>query len=318
MCAATEQMFTARRFTSNPLLTPQLARTAGENINGPSIIRNAAWCKNGLGPYLMYFGHHEGQYIRLAHADNLQGPWHLYGGEVLPCASLPWRADHIASPHACVDDAAQVIRLYFHSPVAPMIKASDPLYARQALNVPQRTFVALSRDGIHFDAHKKELGPSYFAVWPWQNAWYALPREGKPLLRSADGLRDFCAIPNPLEGNPSFAYIRHVSALVQGKRLFLFFTRIGDVPERILYTTIQMADSPWQAADPVELLRPEMPYEGAELPLQPSRFGMSTVPECALRDPCIFCEGGKRYIFYVVQGERGIAGCELIPCGSPT
>ena len=31
-----------------------------------------------------------------------------------------------------------------------------------------------------------------------------------------------------------------------------------------------------------------------------------------LRDPCIFREDGRTYLFYIVAGERGIAGAELL------
>ena len=36
------------------------------------------WIENALGKYYLYFADHKGSYIRLAYADNLTGPWHIY------------------------------------------------------------------------------------------------------------------------------------------------------------------------------------------------------------------------------------------------
>lgn len=315
MSSGTHAAFRTRRFTENPLITPRLTGVAHDNINGPSLIRNPDWSGNGLGRYLLYFAHHEGDRIRLAHADNLRGPWRLHGPGVLPLESLPWRADHVASPDVHVDEEQRVIRLYFHTPTAPMIASTDPAYAERALDVPQQSFAAVSRDGLHFTVQEAALGPSYFRVWQWRGAWYALPRLGTPLLRSTDGFAPFTPVPSPLEGRPEFKDIRHTAVLVKGDGLTLFFTRIGDAPERILYTRIHMrGTSPdWTAEPCVELLRPEEDYEGADLTVRPSRFGVSPGGECALRDPCVFQETGRVYLFYCVQGESGIAACELEP-----
>lgn len=305
--------YRVRRFAENPLITPSLTGVADDNINGPSVIRNPKWSGNGLGRYLMYFAHHEGKHIRLAHADNVCGPWRLHTAGVLPCESLPWRADHVASPDVHVDEAAREIRLYFHTPTAPMLLSTDPDYAAKALDVPQKTFAATSRDGLHFTVREAELGPSYFRVWQWGGAWYALPRLGTPLLRSADGFAPFTIVPNPLDAHADFVNIRHTAVLVEGDHLTLFYTRIGDAPERILTTRIRMDADParWSASPPVELLRPEAGYEGAGLPIAPSRFGVSPQAEHALRDPCIFEDAGRLYMFYCVLGEGGIAACEL-------
>ena len=50
----------------------------GDNINGPSLIRVPDWIPSALGKYYLYFAHHQGTYIRLAYADQLEGPWRLY------------------------------------------------------------------------------------------------------------------------------------------------------------------------------------------------------------------------------------------------
>jgi hypothetical protein len=50
----------------------------GPNTQGPSIIKAPEWIEGRLGDYYVYFADHKGRYIRLAYADNLQGPWRIY------------------------------------------------------------------------------------------------------------------------------------------------------------------------------------------------------------------------------------------------
>lgn len=57
----------------------------------------------------------------------------------------------------------------------------------------------------------------------------------------------------------------------------------------------------------VEVLRPEVAFEGADLPAKASRAGASWERENALRDPAIFVEGGKAHLLYSYAGEQGIA-----------
>jgi hypothetical protein len=59
------------------------------------------------------------------------------------------------------------------------------------------------------------------------------------------------------------------------------------------------------------VLQPEMDYEGADLPLKPSKGGRAPGRVRQLRDPAIFCEGKKVYLLYSVAGESGIAISEL-------
>lgn len=66
------------RLAGNPIITPQTDPSLGTNINGPTLIRVPAWVKRPLGAYYLYFADHRGKYIRLAYADRLTGPWHVY------------------------------------------------------------------------------------------------------------------------------------------------------------------------------------------------------------------------------------------------
>ncbi len=66
------------RLLDAPIITPDLHPSIGNNIQGPSLIRVPDWVQSKLGTYYLYFADHKGSYIRLAHADNLRGPWKVY------------------------------------------------------------------------------------------------------------------------------------------------------------------------------------------------------------------------------------------------
>ena len=66
----------------------------------------------------------------------------------------------------------------------------------------------------------------------------------------------------------------------------------------------------WQESAPIEVMRPEAACEGTKYPIKPSNYG-SAIEVCQLRDPCIFEEAGKVYLFYTIAGEMGIALAEL-------
>lgn len=306
--------YVIERFLQNPIITPAMLGRDGENINGPSLIKAPNWLKGKLGKYYLYFAHHEGEYIRLAYADDLHGPWKIYKPGVVHAKDTGWNPDHIASPDVIIDDDRQEIRLYFHSPVTPAPKSTDPQYREKLANTRQDSFVAVSKDGLDFTVRRESLGPSYFRVWRWQGYYYAIPRLGTPLLRSKDGFAPFeRASRSPFDGDPIFSNIRHVAVLAESQTLTVFYSRIGDAPERILMTKIDMTPdwALWRAVHPVAVLAPQAGYEGVALPIVPSLRGSSTEPEHAVRDPAVYREGDRLYLFYSVEGERGIGIAEL-------
>src|SRR5262249_41917825 len=101
------------RFPENPIIRPDMSPRLGENVNGPSLIRVPDWIRSPLGRYYLYFAHHRGNYIRLAYADDLHGPWLIYEPGVLPLASSGF-AFKIASPDVHADTERRQLRLYFH------------------------------------------------------------------------------------------------------------------------------------------------------------------------------------------------------------
>jgi hypothetical protein len=317
------------RLPGNPVIRPGMDGRMGANIQGPSVIRVPDWVPGALGRFYMYFADHKGDYIRLAVADAPEGPWRVHGpgslalpdsgfpttppvvpadarsGDVLPGRAPPGTPGipdpmedatipHIASPDVHVDEANRRIVMYFHG---------------LAGFRTQRSRVAVSADGIAFRALPDLLGPSYFRVFRHGGWTYALAMPGI-MFRSKDGLTGF-------ERGPTLfpATQRHTALRLRGDVLEVFWTRVGDVPESILLSTIDLSGDwmSWRAVGEDVLLRPEADWEGAGLPLAPSWRGAINLPANQLRDPCILEEAGRVFLYYAVQGEAGIGVAELLP-----
>jgi hypothetical protein len=286
-----------RRLDGNPILNRDTTLGVGRNINGPSLIAAPPWLEQPLGRYYLYFAHHRGTFIRLATADRLDGPWSVYQPGTLQLAESHFPTDgrrpHIASPDVHVDTATKTVRMYYHG-------------LDTATRV-QHTRVATSADGIHFEARPELLGRPYFRVFAHDGWWYAVARAGL-LYRSADGLGRFERGQRLLDRDA-----RHTALLVRGDELLVFWSRVGDTPERILCSRVQLSGDwgSWRAGPATEVVEPEYPWEGADQPLEASVQGWEDEPARQLRDPAIFCEDDRTYLLYSVAGESGIAIAEL-------
>lgn len=294
------------RLANNPIIRPEmLPGKDGDNINGPCLIRVPAWVVNPLGKYYLYFGHHSGKYIRLAYADSLEGPWKVYEPGTLRLEQAPGCMAHIASPDVVIDDQAKQLRLYFHGP--------------SRSGEGQKTFLALSSDGIHFKASSEILGIFYWRVVAENKGWFAMAKGGL-MYRSTTGLTAFQEGPNPFPQSVGRAKEantpgpRHVALDRVGERLWVYYSNIGDAPEHIsrVFIDTQADWKTWKVSEAQEVIKPEEIYEGVKLPLTRSHAGETKVKEHALRDPAIFKEDGHTYLLYSVSGESGIAIAELI------
>lgn len=296
-----------RRFATNPIITPALDPSIGSNINGPSLIRVPAWLPNPLGRYYLYFAHHQGEFIRLAYADDLRGPWRIYSPGTLRLDQTPCHG-HIASPDVHVDETNLRLIMYYHGPVlASHEAAATEATQRFPIVGGQRSFVATSTDGIHFVSGDEILGNSYFRVFHWQGWTYALAMPGI-FYRSRNGFTDF------EQGPVLFSdAMRHAALLLRDDVLTVFYSNAGDCPEQILAAHIELAADwrAWQASPPVPVLWPEMEYEGGDLPLLPSLRGAIHERVRQLRDPGIFIEDGRVFLLYSVAGESGLGLAEI-------
>jgi hypothetical protein len=325
---------TARRLTQNPLITIASSRSLGDNVNGPSIVRVPDWIEHPLGRYYMYFAHHMGAYIRLAYADRIEGPWRIHEPGVVPVASTAFYRPqpdppenledfytHVASPEVYVDHPNRRLVMWFHGWFTegqqwPVGEAAARAWA-QKNGYGQYTQAAESRDGLAFDIRPTITRTSYLRVFPRDGALYGMARLGL-LLRSPDPATAFEPGPNPFAGGPYAGRVRHVALLQRESMMYVFFTAIGDDPERVMMTTFEMGGdwTTWRAADAVEVLRPEAAYECSNLPGAPSAAGDVKGAVRQLRDPAVFEENGRSFLFYSFCGEQGIAAAEIQISGS--
>ena len=153
----------------------------------------------------------------------------------------------------------------------------------------------------------ESLGPSYFRVFRHQGWHYALAMPGV-LLRSRDGLTGFERGPTLFNRN-----MRHSAVLLRGQTLWVFWTQVGDAPERILVSRVDLRGDwmGWKDEAPREILRPERPWEGALAPIEPSVRSSAYGLVNQLRDPALFEEDGRIYLLYAYGGESGIGLAEL-------
>jgi len=310
--------FTFSYLIDAPIIDVKQWLQLGGNANGPSLIKVPDWVEDPLAKYYLYFAHHEGTNIRLAYSDKLSGPWILNKTSALNIfdSLFPVRAPeyseldeqvkqdiangedgnypHIASPDVVVDEASQQIRLYYHG------RLEDGT---------QATRVAISGNGLNFIAQPEILGLPYFRVFKQEDYYFAMAMPGV-LYRSKDGLSKFeKGLTTTKES------IRHFAFYQKENECFVFWTRVGDAPERILCSKLLKNENwqRWKLGPETEIHRPMKKWEGNEQPLTPSKYGSSMRPVNQLRDPAIYTENNKIYLLYAIAGEQGIAIGELIP-----
>jgi hypothetical protein len=317
------------RFAQNPLITVDTSASLGGNVNGPTVIRVPDWVEHPLGRYYMYFANHMGMFIRLAYADAITGPWRIYEPGVLhvrdtaffrpqpdPPETLADFYTHVASPEIMVDTAHRRLVMWVHGWWTngerwPRDPAEAAIWAREN-GYGQYTQPAESRDGIHFELRPAITRQSYLRVFEHDRFLYAVTRLGR-LARSRDPVASFDAGPNPFRDTAYANRVRHVALLRRGNRLHVFFTAIGDAPERVLMSRIDLTSDwmAWRASSPVDVLQPERPYECADMAAAPSQPGDVEGRVRQIRDPFVFEEHGQTFLFYSTCGEQGIAGARL-------
>lgn len=322
----------ATRVGDAPIMTEALLpREDGASINGPSLLRVPEWVPNPRGRYYLYFAHHAGSYIRMAYADQVEGPWRLHEGGVLSLDAQTAVAGHIASPHVVIDDKTRRFYLFYHGE-RQKTEAGDG-----GEEGGQVTGVAISEDGVNFRSLDRVVGPAYLQVFQHRGRWFALNHSG--VLREAKQLGEpfepiakvigpdiLAAVDPALLGEPGavpveqrptkgpFRYtMRHVGVDTWDDRLVVYFSCVGHRPERILCTVIDLAGAPetWKARGAYEVLRPERRWEGADRPLAYSRGGISTTRVRELRDPAVYREGERAWLVYSIAGEHGLGLARL-------
>jgi hypothetical protein len=107
--------------------------------------------------------------------------------------------------------------------------------------------------------------------------------------------------------------VRHVALLPRGDKLYVFFTAIGDAPERMFVSTIDMTQKweDWKVSAPVDVMQPEADYECVRQPIARSQVGDVAGDVRQIRDPHVLEDDGRTYLFYAICGEQGVAGAEI-------
>jgi hypothetical protein len=319
---------TIERLAGGPIIYPGISSSIGQNIQGPSVIQVPDWLKKPLGKYYMYFAEHKGDKIKLAYSNAIAGQWKIFDEGTLKLenstflteapvlteqqkASLPAMFKkagitklghsfeeeithpHIASPEVIVDHKNKEILLYFHGLEA---------VAKQA------TRLAVSKDGINFTvSSNKNLGATYMRVFHYDGYTYAMTMPGQ-ISRSLDGRTNFENGPRLFDNN-----LRHFDFYLENNTLYVFYTKVGDTPERIYLSTIDVSKSwgEWIESEPLLVMKPEYKWEGADAPLEPSIRSTAYGHVNQLRDPHILEADGQRYLFYAIAGESGIAVAKI-------
>lgn len=347
---------------NKPIITKDMFRnlgvaSEGENINGPSVIRVPDWIPDAKKPneranYYMYFARHGrdkiGDYIRMAWAEDIEGPWHLFGiGKTIEPGNrgaLDLGADgsiqlgnaylrlSVGSPDVVVDNLQKRIVMYFHA-------------ART--NGKAAAFVSTSPYGLNFndslenrnDGHgirATPIGGPYFRTFEHKGQMYAFSNFGflyrapktvdaaltddlwaqsweridGPLRQAHDGSDDGDGDALEEIGNP-----RHLTVVEAYDKLWVFYSRRDDAPERILLSIIDPGKQDWQSwkatFPPHEILTPALEWEGADLRVTASKNGPGR-KQRALRDPYVFVDtDGRWYLFYTGRGEEAIGVARL-------
>ncbi len=306
--------------TRHRLIDSSTHPSLGPNIQGPSMIRVPDWVDDPLGAYYLYFADHKGSYIRLAFADDPTGPWTVH-----PPGSLQLRDSRfpVDPPTATEEQFAAIERAYaplrllhdVRTEVTTPHIASPDVHVRDAEIVMyfhgleglarQVTRRATSTDGIHFVAEPAILERTYLRVFDVDGVTYGLAMPGQ-LYRLPDGRLDEAEV-GPMLFEPD---MRHGAVRVLDAEIEVYWTRVGDAPERILRSTIDTTGpwTEWVDGPAVEVLRPQEPWEGAMAPVEPSRRSVSYGLVNQLRDPAVF----EDLLLYAFGGESGIGLVELV------
>mmetsp|Transcript_63699 Transcript_63699/g.74621 ORF Transcript_63699/g.74621 Transcript_63699/m.74621 type:complete len:707 (-) Transcript_63699:84-2204(-) len=315
------------------------------NINSPMPIRGRSWITNNHDAFqgyeiLLYYSSRNTQSMGVLGMES-KSRWkrldvNLNFG-VHPCQSLH-------SPSIFVNDEERKLYMYVHG-----------YGCRFSKKISQPTLLFESDDGVNWNfqpkhsAHLTDTDPSpylfnelFYLSVPvileeyGQRFYYAIAKtqensvERTVLVRSA-------SLIGPFEIGPVLGRgLRHVDLYVPplstssnqthqtpNGMIYVFFTLVGDSPERILLGTIDTSWTTkwklWKLMPGPRILQPEYAFEHGNAVVAPSAPGVEKGKTHQLRDPRFLPNeinhdihgvlAGK--LFYSVQGEQGLAMARL-------
>jgi hypothetical protein len=195
----------------------------------------------------------------------------------------------------------------------------------------QLTCYAESTDGLQFTSDRTYLGPAYLRTFFHKGWHYGFSGSSQRRISRSRDLRtrfepgpvlevdgeEFTDFSTFDENDPNASPVyrmRHLCLHPRGHELDIYYSNVGDLPERIKRTTVDLRNDwrKWRGAGFVEVIRSETDYEGVNEPLLRSFGGSKHYPVHEVRDPFVYEEDGRLYLFYSIAGEQGIGLAELV------
>jgi hypothetical protein len=283
----------------------------GGNFSGCTFFVNPGYLDSRFyNQYVLYFAHHSGNFIRVATSKNIYGDWTFPNLEILKIENFNEIHDHIASPEVFLDQESKTLNLFFHSRVPG---------SRE-----QQTFLATSKDGVSFDLKPMiSFLPFYLRVCVHNGGVFGVTKGGNFFSHIgsdfSNGWRYLDNIDSPGLEFEKFNYfnengnMRHLHIVSHKETLLVFYTRIGDAPERIYAKSLKVHpdNSHLEISEEIEVMRPQIAFECQTASITKSQPGLSETFELAFRDPFVFTENELNLLFYSYGGESGIAVCQI-------
>lgn len=277
------------------------------NICNPCLVKVPDWCKNKLADYYLFYADHKGKFIKLAYSNNLFSKWKIKKGGVIHIRQFNDAINHIASPEIYIDSKKKEVILFTHS--------------HSKSQVGQWTYISKSKDALNFEVvNNIPIAPFYFRMFQYNEYYYALTKGGA-LWKSKNFSQKFSQCQNLFYRDKSNdklhnydGAVRHLCVIIESNSLIVFYTKIGDKPEKIYFSklNLKLDEKKWFFKKEFELMRPEKNFEGKDIKLTKSMPGDTLKPENALRDPHVLKILNNYFLTYCVKGEFGIAIAELI------
>ena len=265
------------------------------NINGPTVIRK------GLIFHLFVSGHKDGTDIRRFEAASAQGPWQEANLEM---PSFDRCKPGLHSPDIILFHGTYYMLAHGHGCEGIHVKRKQP------------TVTLTSNDLVHWVLPTKTYAANeyfYMRVFVHNNLFYAIAKSQEDSVGSMVLLRSESPF-GPFEYVKSLAPgVRHVSLHRKGAILFVFFTIIGDLPERILLGTINLDEDEDMKLRPGPILL-EPPHDGNLVPSRSGPASCDVAPQ--FRDPFFVPDSNEgeaelRGIVYFADRELTIGAARL-------
>ena len=169
---------------------------------------------------------------------------------------------------------------------------------------PEDRSTKKSTDGINFVSTNNIIPYPYFSCFNYKKKKYGLAMKMKSnqiIYNYNTNNNKFIEFCNLLPDT------RHCFIKEINKKLYAFYSIVGDCPEHICYCEIIYNKNNFIALENKSLIFPELEYEhGNTLPIK-SKYGAEYKKINQLRDPYIYIENDIVYILYTTCGEQGIA-----------